>query len=45
VHAVAVCAYFNMMNRLVEGAGIVGDPESYEVAASRLVEQGYGPRA
>jgi AhpD family alkylhydroperoxidase len=45
VHAIAVCAYFNMMNRLVEGAGIVGDPESYALAASRLVEQGYDRRA
>jgi uncharacterized peroxidase-related enzyme len=44
VHAIAVCAYFNMMNRLVEGAGIVGDAESYALAASRLVEQGYERR-
>jgi hypothetical protein len=33
-----------MMNRLVEGAGIVGDAESYALAASRLVEQGYERR-
>jgi AhpD family alkylhydroperoxidase len=45
VHAIAVCAYFNMMNRLVEGAGIVGDAESYAIAARRLVEEGYERRA
>jgi uncharacterized peroxidase-related enzyme len=45
VHAIAVCAYFNMMNRLVEGAGIVGDAESYALAARRLVEEGYERRA
>jgi hypothetical protein len=27
LHAIAVCAYFNNMNRLVEGAGIVGTTE------------------
>ncbi|MGH8690496.1 MAG: hypothetical protein ACREUS_05650 [Burkholderiales bacterium] len=41
VHAIAVCAYFNMMNRLVDGAGIVGDAESYGRAARGLIEQGY----
>jgi uncharacterized peroxidase-related enzyme len=41
LHAVAVCAYFNNMNRLVEGAGIVGTAEEYSVAAQRLVEHGY----
>jgi uncharacterized peroxidase-related enzyme len=45
VHAIAVCAYFNMMNRLVEGAGIVGDAESYAIAARRLIEEGYERRA
>ena len=40
-HAIAVCAYFNNMNRLVEGAGIVGTPEEYDVAARRLVDHGY----
>ena len=44
VHAIAVCAYFNMMNRLVEGAGIVGDAESYALAARRLVDEGYARR-
>jgi uncharacterized protein YciW len=41
LHAIAVCAYFNNMNRLVEGAGIVGTAEEYAVAAQRLVEDGY----
>src|SRR5262249_649477 len=41
LHAIAVCAYFNNMNRLVEGAGIVGTTEEYSVAARRLVEHGY----
>lgn len=41
VHAIAVCAYFNMMNRLVEGAGIVGDAEAYGHAAQGLIERGY----
>jgi hypothetical protein len=29
------------MNRLVEGAGIVGTSEDYAMAARRLVEHGY----
>jgi len=41
LHAIAVCAYFNNVNRLVEGAGIVGTAEEYSVAAQRLVEHGY----
>jgi uncharacterized peroxidase-related enzyme len=44
VHAIAICAYFNMMNRLVEGAGIVGDAEAYGRAARGLVEHGYARR-
>ena len=43
VHAVAVCAYFNNMNRLVEGSGIVGSPDEYANAAARLFANGYGP--
>ena len=43
VHAVAVCAYFNNMNRLVEGSGIVGSPDEYANAAARLLAHGYGP--
>lgn len=41
LHAIAVCAYFNNMNRLVEGAGIVDTSEDYSSAARRLVKQGY----
>jgi len=41
LHAVAVCAYFNNMNRLVEGTGIVGTDAGYEQAAERLVRAGY----
>lgn len=41
VHAVAVCAYFNQMNRLVEGSGIVGTVEDYQLAGKRLVDAGY----
>ena len=41
VHAIAVCAYFNMMNRLVEGAGIVGAAAAYGRAAKGLIEYGY----
>jgi uncharacterized peroxidase-related enzyme len=41
LYAIAVCAYFNNMNRLVEGAGIVGTSEEYAKAAQRLVKHGY----
>ena len=41
VHTIAVCAYFNQMNRLVEGAGIVGSPERYAANAKTLVALGY----
>ena len=41
VHTIAVCAYFNQMNRLVEGAGIVGSPERYAANAETLVALGY----
>jgi uncharacterized peroxidase-related enzyme len=41
LHAIAVCAYFNNMNRLVEGAGIVGTTEDHSAAAQGLVEHGY----
>jgi len=41
LHAIAVCAYFNNMNRLVEGTGIVGSIAGYEQAADRLAKYGY----
>jgi uncharacterized peroxidase-related enzyme len=45
LHAIAVCAYFNNMNRLVDGTGIVGTPEAYSAAAQQLVANGYSGRA
>lgn len=45
LHAIAVCAYFNNMNRLVEGAGIVGTAAGYEQSAARLVQDGYSRSA
>jgi uncharacterized peroxidase-related enzyme len=42
LHAVAVCAYFNNMNRLVEGTGISGTPATHAAAAQRLIRGGYG---
>jgi uncharacterized peroxidase-related enzyme len=42
LHAVAVCAYFNNMNRLVDGTGIVGAAEGYASSARRLIADDYG---
>jgi alkylhydroperoxidase family enzyme len=39
--AVAVCALFNMMNRLVEGLGITAGDDYFQVAAGRLAGSGY----
>jgi uncharacterized peroxidase-related enzyme len=39
--AVSVCAWFNFMNRFVEGHGIKGDPGAYRQAAQRLHDNGY----
>ena len=41
IHAIAVCAYYNNMNRLVEGAGIIGTTFDYASGAERLVTDGY----
>lgn len=41
LRAIAVCAYFNNMNRLVEGAGIVGTAADHDTAAQRLAAGGY----
>jgi hypothetical protein len=38
---VAMCAMFNMMNRLVEGCGIEGFPEQHAAAAHMLATKGY----
>lgn len=39
--AVAVCALFNMMNRLVDGLGIVGDERLFGESGRILAEAGY----
>lgn len=40
--AVAVCALFNCMNRMVEGHGIEANPDYYSESANRLHDGGYG---
>lgn len=40
-HAVAICAYFNQMNRLVEGCGIRSTPAGCGNSARRLLQNGY----
>lgn len=40
-HAVAVCAYFNLMNRIVEGTGVSASSDYYETSGERLAEHGY----
>lgn len=40
--AVAICALFNFMNRLVHGLGIEEDPAYSMAAGPRLREMGYG---
>lgn len=40
-HAVATCALFNFMNRLVEGLGIELEEAYVPVAAERLSRRGY----
>ena len=42
-HAIAVTALFNLMNRLVEGAGIELDPAYVKPASERLAKRGYLP--
>jgi uncharacterized peroxidase-related enzyme len=39
--AVAVCALFNMMNRLVDGLGITAGDDYFRAAAGRLAGAGY----
>lgn len=39
--AAAVCGLFNLMNRLVEGAGITAPPDYAAMAGQRLREGGY----
>ncbi len=40
-NAVAICALFNLMNRLVNGLGIEGSEAYAKLAAQRLAEGGY----
>lgn len=39
--AVSVCALFNMMNRLVDGLGVSGDPGYLAMSGKRLRDGGY----
>jgi hypothetical protein len=39
--AVAVCALFNLMNRLVEGLGFTADSEYFRLASERPASGGY----
>jgi len=41
-HAALVCAWFNFMNRWVEGLGIEADPKMIQMAGRVLHERGYG---
>ncbi|MEQ2005331.1 MAG: peroxidase-related enzyme [Limisphaerales bacterium] len=43
--AVSVCGLFNLMNRLVEGLGIAGRPEYFQIAGERLHREGYAALA
>lgn len=44
IRTIAVCAYFNNMNRLVEGAGITGTAAGNAERARHLAKDGYLPR-
>ncbi|WP_447973830.1 carboxymuconolactone decarboxylase family protein [Nitrospira sp. Kam-Ns4a] len=41
-HAALVCAYFNFMNRWVDGLGIEASPTMVKTAAEMLHKKGYG---
>ncbi len=43
--AVAICALYNLMNRLVNGLGIEADADYFEAAARRLSTGGYAAMA
>ena len=43
--AVAICALYNLMNRLVNGLGIEADADYFEAAAKRLSTGGYAAMA
>jgi len=40
-HTIAVCAYFNMLNRLVEGTGVKGDSVYHRGAGQKFARDGY----
>lgn len=40
-HAALVCAFFNFMNRWVDGLGIQADPAVVKIAADMLHKKGY----
>ena len=40
-HVVAVCAYFNFINRVVSGAGLMAREEQFRETAKRLHDVGY----
>ncbi|MFQ5970889.1 MAG: carboxymuconolactone decarboxylase family protein [Alphaproteobacteria bacterium] len=42
--AVAICALFNLYNRVVDGHGITGSPDNFAEVAERVNRQGYEKR-
>lgn len=42
--AVAICALFNLYNRVVDGHGIIGSPDTFAEVARRVNRQGYEKR-
>ena len=40
-HTIAVCAYFNFVNRVVEGTGVSGTQADYQKGADHLLKRGY----
>ena len=40
-HAIAICAYFNLMNRIVEGSGCSAGEAYFKAAGQRLAGDGY----
>lgn len=43
--AIAVCAMFNFMNRMLEGHGVYGDPASFAERGRLKAEKGYADRS
>ena len=42
-NAIAICGYFNLMNRIVEGCGLVGNFGIHKTNGNRLATKGYIP--